>query len=1102
MKADVNYVHVSLQLPVSDERLIIARSWRARRLPPATSRAYLHRCTLVGLILSLHLCTLVNAQYTDNFQTNVISGVVSNWAGDYLVGSNTFADVLLIQNGGVLSSGFGQLGYEVSSNNSVRVVDSGVWQSGTLYVGDQSSGNSLVVAGGSILATDLTVGFDSATCDNLVQLDSGSVVVTNATADAVLEVRSGELILNGGVLQADKLVMTNACGRFIRNGGTLIVGSLVLDPNQSAVGDGIPNGWKQQYGLGPFDPAVANADPDGDGFTNLQEYQAGTDPTNSISALRILGIRIQGSDVLVTWRAGGGRTNVLQAASSTLSVFFNISPNIVIPNVGDVVTNYLDKGAATSTTCRFYRVATRDSSVEGTTAPMLTITSPANDSYITNSTLAVAGTSANHSGVSAVEVNGFAASSANGYSNWVAVVTGLAPGTNTLTVLASDNAAPANIATNTIRVIYAAGDFDGNGDGLPDAWQIQYFGSVNALNALPTADPDGDGISSLQEYYDGTDPTDSNSVLRITAIIPVGEDIHVYFTSVSGKYYSLERFDSISGVWTNIVDYVPGNGGVQWVKDIDALNGGVQSFQAIGDASEPIPSYRLHTTQLSSPPPEDSDGDGIPDWWTQLYFGHPTGLARDYSRAADDPDGDGLTNFQEFQLGTDPLNADTDGDGMPDGWEIAHGLNPLVNDANLDADGDGLTNLEEYRLGTDPQNPDSDGDGISDGPLAPPGSGLVPGPDPDLVVVNGTVCYPFSGVGTVTIGMLNMGYGPALCPFLRVSLNPTMLPSTVFDTTGGPITYTLPESYNQPTDDIYLQYADTNTNALGRVIHRTIPFFFEPGSGRYAATVGIDTNLAIAALDTNSNWWARNVAIYASMDHATTNYVRNTNCWAHGFDLTCIAAYNSFEMATRRAGTLISPRHVVFANHYSPPNGTTLRFVANDNTIVTRVLSNSVQIALTDLRIGVLDSDVPTNLITFAKVLPSSFTNYFPNSLKPISSKSIPALCLNQNESALESDISTVTAGVSFMAPADVTRSRFYEDKTSGDSGQPAFIILNGRLVLLTVWTYGGSGSGWFITGYLSQINSAMAALGGGYSLTPVDLSSFAFCNGGTGQAP
>lgn len=51
--------------------------------------------------------------------------------------------------------------------------------------------------------------------------------------------------------------------------------------------------------------------------------------------------------------------------------------------------------------------------------------------------------------------------------------------------------------------------------------------------------------------------------------------------------------------------------------------------------------------------------------------------------------------------GEDP---DSDGDGMPDAWEIAHGLADGVNDAHLDADGDGFTNLQEYQLGTDPRS--------------------------------------------------------------------------------------------------------------------------------------------------------------------------------------------------------------------------------------------------------------------------------------------------------------------------------------------------------------------------------------------------------------
>jgi hypothetical protein len=64
-----------------------------------------------------------------------------------------------------------------------------------------------------------------------------------------------------------------------------------------------------------------------------------------------------------------------------------------------------------------------------------------------------------------------------------------------------------------------------------------------------------------------------------------------------------------------------------------------------------------------------------------------------------DSDGDGLTDAFEALVSA---NGDADGDGLPGDWEALHGLNPSVNDAAVDSDGDGWTNWQEYQAGTDP----------------------------------------------------------------------------------------------------------------------------------------------------------------------------------------------------------------------------------------------------------------------------------------------------------------------------------------------------------------------------------------------------------------
>ncbi|MEL6349806.1 MAG: hypothetical protein AAFV53_42275 [Myxococcota bacterium] len=76
-----------------------------------------------------------------------------------------------------------------------------------------------------------------------------------------------------------------------------------------------------------------------------------------------------------------------------------------------------------------------------------------------------------------------------------------------------------------------------------------------------------------------------------------------------------------------------------------------------------------------------------------------------------DADGDGLTNSEEEELGTNPESADSDGDGADDNAEVNAGTDPLVQDT----DNDRLLDGAELDLGTDPLVQDTDGDTYLDG---------------------------------------------------------------------------------------------------------------------------------------------------------------------------------------------------------------------------------------------------------------------------------------------------------------------------------------------------------------------------------------------------
>lgn len=78
------------------------------------------------------------------------------------------------------------------------------------------------------------------------------------------------------------------------------------------------------------------------------------------------------------------------------------------------------------------------------------------------------------------------------------------------------------------------------------------------------------------------------------------------------------------------------------------------------------------------------------------YVEHWRLAEEDYVRMGDnnipfDPDGDGLTSWEELDLGTDHRNPDSDGDGLTDGDEVkTHGTDPLKQDTDGDLWSDGL----------------------------------------------------------------------------------------------------------------------------------------------------------------------------------------------------------------------------------------------------------------------------------------------------------------------------------------------------------------------------------------------------------------------------
>lgn len=93
---------------------------------------------------------------------------------------------------------------------------------------------------------------------------------------------------------------------------------------------------------------------------------------------------------------------------------------------------------------------------------------------------------------------------------------------------------------------------DGDGNNLPDWWEQLYLGQPTGGD--PTADPDRDGMKTIDEWIAGTDPSNAVSCLRLMSTGPADENgFTVSWQSVPGKAYRLDRATNLVTGFNSVV---------------------------------------------------------------------------------------------------------------------------------------------------------------------------------------------------------------------------------------------------------------------------------------------------------------------------------------------------------------------------------------------------------------------------------------------------------------------------------------------------------------------------------------------------------------------
>lgn len=239
---------------------------------------------------------------------------------------------------------------------------------------------------------------------------------------------------------------------------------------------------------------------------------------------------------------------------------------------------------------------------------------------------------------------------------------------------------------------------------------------------------------------------------------------------------------------------------------------------------------------------------------------------------------------------------------------------------------------------------------------------------------------------------------------------------------------------------------------------------------------------------------------YGNLYILNADGTRNSGVWTGSLDTSCIGLSPTGQPGFSPI-CLIAPDIVAFATHVGNPSllNTAYSFIDMAGVVHTaNILSQSYpipsQVGDNDITLVRLATPMPSS-VKPAKVLPANYASYLPQV-----QYRIPCIFSNGDRTLLIGELDNWEQSVSYQGqiyhdievlyPTNTTWQKWYYGIRMGDSGTPCFLPINGELVLIHLWHFGGQ-YGPNYADNISAINAAMTALGSTYQLTTVDLSSF-----------